>query len=140
MEPSPTPTIVANEERKEFPSEKASVDKALETPSMEDATDMRDHEKELGEKQLESTTAIGDLSEQEKMEKADGAEDIAHDAEAQYLSGFKLFITMAALCFAVFLVALDNTIIATAIPRITDQFKVSSLNESLSKRKKEERS
>ena len=123
MEPSPTPTMVANEEHKDMPSEKASVDKALETPSMEDTTGTRDHEKDLGAKQLESTTTTGDLPEQEKMEKADGAEVKAHDAEAHYLSGFKLFITLTALCFAVFLVALDNTIIATAIPRITDQFK-----------------
>jgi hypothetical protein len=30
---------------------------------------------------------------------------------------------MVALCLAVFLVALDNSIIATAIPKITERFK-----------------
>ncbi|GIJ86447.1 hypothetical protein Asppvi_005336 [Aspergillus pseudoviridinutans] len=39
------------------------------------------------------------------------------------LSGLKLVAVFSVLCLAVFLVALDNTIIATAIPRITDEFK-----------------
>ncbi|EDN90933.1 hypothetical protein SS1G_00333 [Sclerotinia sclerotiorum 1980 UF-70] len=42
--------------------------------------------------------------------------------EAVYPHGLKLVIILAALCIAVFLVALDQTIIATAIPKITDQF------------------
>ena len=37
-------------------------------------------------------------------------------------NGVKLIITVVGLCFSVFCVALDNTIIATAIPRITDDF------------------
>ena len=40
----------------------------------------------------------------------------------QQLKGLKLFVTLLGLCLAVFCVALDNTIIATAIPYITDQF------------------
>jgi len=40
----------------------------------------------------------------------------------QYPHGIKLVIILAALCLAVFLVALDQTIISTAIPRITDHF------------------
>jgi EmrB/QacA subfamily drug resistance transporter len=39
-------------------------------------------------------------------------------------TGLKLATIMIGLCLAVFLVALDNTIIATAIPKITDEFKV----------------
>ncbi|KAF7354675.1 Major facilitator superfamily transporter [Mycena sanguinolenta] len=41
----------------------------------------------------------------------------------EYPHGFKLYLITLALCLAVLLVALDNTIIATAIPKITDQFK-----------------
>ncbi|KAI0473596.1 putative efflux pump [Xylariaceae sp. FL0804] len=37
-------------------------------------------------------------------------------------TGLKLFLIIFALCLAVFLIALDNAIIATAIPKITDQF------------------
>ncbi|KAK5090598.1 hypothetical protein LTR05_000773 [Lithohypha guttulata] len=45
------------------------------------------------------------------------------DDEIEYPHGIKLAIISASLCLAVFLMALDNTIIATAIPKITDQFK-----------------
>lgn len=39
-----------------------------------------------------------------------------------YPTGLKLAIIMFGLCLSVFCVALDNKIIATAIPRITDHF------------------
>lgn len=42
--------------------------------------------------------------------------------ESKYPRGIKLYLISLALCLAVFLVALDQTIIATAIPRITDDF------------------
>lgn len=41
---------------------------------------------------------------------------------SDYPSGMKLFLINLALCLAVFLMSLDNAIIATAIPKITDQF------------------
>lgn len=41
---------------------------------------------------------------------------------SEYPAGLKLFLIIVALCLAVFLMCLDNTIIATAIPKITDQF------------------
>ncbi|KAF4948576.1 hypothetical protein FSARC_13696 [Fusarium sarcochroum] len=41
----------------------------------------------------------------------------------QSLSGWKLALVMIGLCLGVFCMALDNTIIATAIPRITDEFR-----------------
>ncbi|KAJ6526660.1 major facilitator superfamily transporter [Mycena capillaripes] len=47
--------------------------------------------------------------------------------EENYLSGVKLVVLMFALGLSVFLVALDNTIIDTAVPEITDEFK--SLND-----------
>jgi hypothetical protein len=40
----------------------------------------------------------------------------------EYPTGLKLNLVSLALCLSVFLMALDNTIIATAIPKITDQF------------------
>ena len=47
---------------------------------------------------------------------AENAED------ANYPHGLKLAVILGALCLSIFLVALDNTIISTAIPRITDHF------------------
>ncbi|KAH8652595.1 major facilitator superfamily domain-containing protein [Tricladium varicosporioides] len=46
---------------------------------------------------------------------------------SQYAHGLRLVTITVAVAISVFLVALDNTIIATAIPRITDQFH--SLND-----------
>ncbi|KAK0724214.1 major facilitator superfamily-domain-containing protein [Lasiosphaeris hirsuta] len=40
----------------------------------------------------------------------------------EYPTGTKLGLIVLALCLSVFLMALDNSIIATAIPKITDQF------------------
>jgi hypothetical protein len=44
------------------------------------------------------------------------------EANPNHLSGIPLALTLIALSSAVFCVALDMTIIATAIPRITDEF------------------
>ncbi|CAN9450906.1 unnamed protein product [Alternaria alternata] len=45
------------------------------------------------------------------------------DDDFEYPTKWKLTAITLALCLSVFCMALDNTIIATAIPRITDQFK-----------------
>jgi hypothetical protein len=45
-----------------------------------------------------------------------------NDENIDYPSGPKLAFILFGLALAVFLVALDQTIIATAIPKITDQF------------------
>ena len=55
-------------------------------------------------------------------DKNDTPTNPAKDEDPQYPKGMKLGVIMFALCLSVFCVALDNTIIATAIPRITDQF------------------
>ena len=44
------------------------------------------------------------------------------DDESKYLTGFPLIILTIGLCLTTFVIALDNTIIATAIPRITTAF------------------
>lgn len=60
-------------------------------------------------------------------ETVDPVDDYQGDDEVIYPTGLKLFLISIALCLSVFLVALDNTIIATAIPKITDRFQ--SLND-----------
>lgn len=44
-------------------------------------------------------------------------------ATEEYPHGLKLFLILISIYMAVFLQALDRTIIATALPRITDDFK-----------------
>jgi hypothetical protein len=47
---------------------------------------------------------------------------ISQNAEGEYPTAFRLTMIVVALALSMFLVALDMTIVATAIPRITDQF------------------
>ncbi|MCJ1262827.1 MFS sugar transporter [Lobaria immixta] len=60
------------------------------------------------------------IVEKTPVEEAKALEHFAEEPE--YPSGIKLAIITTALCVSVFCMALDNTIIATAIPKITDQF------------------
>ncbi|KAJ5372885.1 Major facilitator superfamily domain general substrate transporter [Penicillium concentricum] len=62
---------------------------------------------------------IFDKPTQEKKE--DGDAQTPQDEE-EYPNAWKLTLISIGLCLCVFCVALDNTIIATAIPKITDQF------------------
>lgn len=68
--------------------------------------------------------AEADISAKSTAESKDeiDAEAEAQDDETEYPSGTKLILITIALCLSVFCLALDNTIIATAIPKITDQF------------------
>ncbi|KAI9664855.1 MAG: hypothetical protein M1821_006303 [Bathelium mastoideum] len=56
----------------------------------------------------------------EDMEK--NGEDLQRVESSMYPAAFKLLFILVSVCLAVFLVALDMTIVATAIPEITDQF------------------
>ncbi|EOA81018.1 hypothetical protein ACJQWK_10033 [Exserohilum turcicum] len=60
----------------------------------------------------------------EKTSRPNSANGLAAvDDDFEYPTKWKLAAITVALCLSVFCMALDNTIIATAIPRITDQFK-----------------
>ena len=68
------------------------------------------------------TTGIGTsvVAEEEKTLEEEGAIDL--DDESRYPSGVQLTLITTGLALATFVVALDNTIIATAIPQITSVF------------------
>ncbi|KAL8942384.1 MAG: hypothetical protein Q9216_001704 [Gyalolechia sp. 2 TL-2023] len=66
-----------------------------------------------------------DIIETTPIQEAEALEKMSDEPE--YPSGPKLAIITISLCVSVLLMALDNTIIATAIPRITDEF--NSLND-----------
>jgi len=53
-----------------------------------------------------------------EKKKEQQAEASQNGPERVYPEGFKIFIIMSSLLLAMFLVALDRTIIATAIPRL----------------------
>ncbi|KAF2749814.1 MFS general substrate transporter [Sporormia fimetaria CBS 119925] len=57
-----------------------------------------------------------------KTEKSAEPEPAAAEEDIEYPKAWKLGAITLALCLSIFCMALDNTIIVTAIPRITDQF------------------
>jgi MFS transporter, DHA2 family, glioxin efflux transporter len=66
---------------------------------------------------------------QEKDDEPDleDGDDLERIKTEEYPGPLRLSLTVLALAFSIFLVALDLTIVATAIPRITDDFH--SLNQ-----------
>lgn len=52
----------------------------------------------------------------------EAAEDLSRIATADYPKAYKLAMIVIALILSIFLVSLDMTIVATAIPKITDEF------------------
>lgn len=60
--------------------------------------------------------------EEPSAEDSEQMETLSRIATSDYPHAFKLTFIVVALVLSVFLVALDMTIVATAIPRITDEF------------------
>ncbi|KAI8070333.1 major facilitator superfamily domain-containing protein [Gongronella butleri] len=73
-----------------------------------------------GQASEKSVESISEVVNEKKLATNEAATD--DDEGANYLEGSKLAFVVFALCLVVFCVALDNTIIATAIPKITDSF------------------
>lgn len=71
----------------------------------------------------EPPVGIENAIELESDSKQCSANQYGHEVAAPYPSGLNLAFLMVGLGFAVFCIALDNTIISTAIPKITDDFK-----------------
>ncbi|KAF7626774.1 putative MFS toxin efflux pump [Aspergillus flavus] len=68
-----------------------------------------------------STNVTNSIGEQNEPSENDGNER-AEERTEQHRPALRLVAIMFGLSFAVFCMALDNTIMATAIPKITDQF------------------
>ncbi|KAF7717919.1 MFS-type toxin efflux pump [Penicillium ucsense] len=108
----PTPIDQVNQKKT------VSEDHASQVPSYEQATEGSD------EKRLTQDPVVKD---DEKSSSDSDAENKDEGPEPEYPTAWKLGLISIALCLCVFCVALDNTIIATAIPKITDEF--NSLND-----------
>jgi hypothetical protein len=72
-----------------------------------------------GSKFLEETKT----SRQMNCEEFSGEESSSSNVESQFPPASKVILIVLAIYLAAFLVALDQTIIGVAIPKITDQFK-----------------
>ena len=63
------------------------------------------------------------ISKSDSTQSTSGGKDAANPkSEAGFPTGFRFFAIITALVLSIFLVALDTTIVSTAIPRITDEF------------------
>lgn len=91
----------------------------LQTPSGQISVDDLPREQEKSDVPVPNEPRLSSTSERKPSTDVAGPEP---DDLVEYPSGIKLAIISIALCLSVFLVALDNTIIATAIPKITDHF------------------
>lgn len=67
-------------------------------------------------------SAHGFKPEESSTEDAEDMETLSKIATSDYPHALKLTFIVIALVLSIFLVALDSTIVATAIPRITDEF------------------
>ncbi|KAH7163525.1 major facilitator superfamily domain-containing protein [Dactylonectria estremocensis] len=89
------------------------VPKGTERP-VSTASTLRGEDITQEKKQDDGTTTDGEAT-------LDGTDDEIDLSE--YPTGLKMFFIVLALVLSIFLVALDMTIVATAIPKITDEFK-----------------
>ncbi|KAF2131549.1 MFS transporter [Dothidotthia symphoricarpi CBS 119687] len=101
------------------------------TENAEATVENVERSKELGEKTRASNDSSANTATEVKEpvanvspsgKDADGEPEEEVEDESKYLSGFKLWILSLGLCLTTFVIALDNTIIATAIPKITSVF------------------
>lgn len=105
------------------------LDSHNQIPAKEDSTASRpgttekaivvEQNKELANENVKED-GVKDEASKEGNEDAETPEE--SEDESKYLSGFKLAILSLGLCLTTFVIALDNTIIATAIPKITTVF------------------
>ncbi|KAL8900472.1 MAG: hypothetical protein Q9207_005687 [Kuettlingeria erythrocarpa] len=88
--------------------EKGVVDAIADTLHASSSSDQASDEKPPHQKPLSDPAHVGD----------DSTNDLSEE-DAEHLTGIPLAILILGLCLATFFIALDNTILATAIPVIT---------------------
>ena len=95
-------------------------DGAIE-PSVHSARSQSDAPQSEEKQHSQEPNAIA--SAEEKLEAIEKDEEQENEDDIEYPKAMKLTLITIALCLSVFCMALDNTIISTAIPKITDEFK-----------------
>ncbi|KAE9965227.1 hypothetical protein BLS_007763 [Venturia inaequalis] len=92
-----------------------------EPSAMEKVEQPTGHPATTTESELNNTEVV-DKKDQSAESREVAPEGEESEDEIQYPKGLKLTLITIALCLSVFCMALDNTIIATAIPKISDAF------------------
>ncbi|KAI9808661.1 MAG: hypothetical protein M1825_003812 [Sarcosagium campestre] len=114
------PSIPVSDVRGEVGDEKTSTPDGTATQSSEEEEKVRQDE-------VKSEGNLQSKKEEDNVVERTSEEVENDEVVAQYPGGWSLAILTFGLAMAIFVVALDNTIIATAIPRITTVF--NSLND-----------
>lgn len=78
---------------------------------------------DLEKRGLSDNDTATETANDERPEKVQPEEERPEESEGEYPRGFRLAMIVVALVLSIFLVSLDMTIVATAIPKITDEFK-----------------
>ncbi|CAI7630680.1 unnamed protein product [Penicillium pancosmium] len=99
-------------------TQKETANGTASTTADETAKNEEDSNKESAVKD----NAEKEVKDDENKADSDVDGEKTQEPEIEYPAAWRLVLITIALCFCVFCVALDNTIIATAIPKITDQF------------------
>jgi hypothetical protein len=102
------------------PAEPAPGEERLSSNVLEDIIKQDDVE---NSQNVEKSTALADVNEKPNSHAVKDDGDALQEADAVYPSIIVLQTILLGLILATFLVYLDMSIVATAIPRITDQFK-----------------
>ncbi|KUJ22096.1 putative MFS toxin efflux pump [Mollisia scopiformis] len=82
----------------------------------------KDMDMETSKREDGSKTDLEETKDDEIVAEKPAEGEVDNEDGVEYPHGVKLWVILSALCLAVFLVALDQTIISTAIPKITDKF------------------
>jgi len=123
--------IKGEEQRNDTREPPTKIDDQESSPSRNKHVDEKSAAKE--EKHVEAVDEKADPADKGEVTIVDNATDEKKKAEdepedeSKYLTGMKLALLTLGLALSTFVIALDNTIIATAIPRITTVF--DSLND-----------
>lgn len=81
-----------------------------------------EHQVEEKSPSAAEATKVEDAVEEGSVKGSNVADEAATDDNPNYLTGARLGLIIASLMLGVFCVALDNNIVAVAIPRITNEF------------------
>ncbi|KAM0331554.1 hypothetical protein ACHAQA_003232 [Verticillium albo-atrum] len=119
-----TPTTATQAATQQTPPapEKSDDTTSTEVPTHNPADEKSSDDKTLDEKTLQEDPVEKSVDKTNEEKAADDKDAAAVEDESVYPKGLKLTLILTSLCLAVFLVALDQTIIAPALGAITAQY------------------
>lgn len=119
---APTATANAPEVGTEEGTRIDSTEKETEDPTIRPQTAERSSSSNEAEKEVPSSSSSQDAVDEKPGDEEKALEKPAENAPMEGRSKGKIAVIMLALCMAVFLAALDVTIITTALPTISEHF------------------